>query len=516
MSKNAFTRRDQAPSSSASATRSGAFALVVSCAALAAALHGATAMAAVKSRNLVAGPLPAREAPPSQGVDDEGSDPRSAPVSRSVSALGPSPVASGNVATASDAPRGVTASGAAAAADAGAPRLNLLAMVQAAIRRSNAVGASKLLSDAANADIGEARAASLPQVTMSGQIGGVDTGAANTASSKGWQFQGNLSAGAPLYDGGRVHDLTDWRTHLAEAARLGEISAQEQVALQTVSLALERSRYTVESQVYEQYAHKMGCLVGALRIVVSIDKGRSSELVQAIKTQEQAELMRDQSLSQKRLAELRLRRFVGDDLPPTSGITSVMLDIPSLPELLSVASRVAEVRQLGAQADALDSYARAVLDGQKPQLGWLLSGTRSLGAGNSRAMSGGVTFSIPLFNAASSYSADAARHRAEAARMQREDALEARKARMAEVHEQAEHSMDRARHVVEILHNSDQVRNFTLQQWQQLGRRSLFDVMSAEGDHYNTRVQYVDALYDTQQSNALLWSLGLGLSVTLQ
>jgi outer membrane protein TolC len=76
--------------------------------------------------------------------------------------------------------------------------------------------------------------------------------------------------------------------------------------------------------------------------------------------------------------------------------------------------------------------------------------------------------------------------------------------------------MDRARSVIEILHNSELVRNFTLQQWQQLGRRSLFDVMAAEGDHYNMRVQYVDALYDTQQSNALLWSLGLGLAVHLE
>ena len=504
MPKNAIARAVKAPLRNATTGFALAGRLVWIVAALATAMP---APAATKLRAAL--PAPAvREAPPSQCVDDEGTDPKAAPVSRSVSALGLSPIAS--------AAAGNIAHPDAAAANPGAPRLNLLTMVQAAIRRSNAVGAAKLLSDAANSDIGEAHAAGLPQVTLSGQVGGIDTGSVDVASARGWQFQGNVSAGAPLYDGGRVHDLTDWRTHLAEAARLGEISAQEQVALQTVSLALERSRYTVESQIYEQYAHKVGCLVGALRIIISVDRGRTSELVQALKTQQQAELMRDQSLSQKRLAEVRLRRFVGDDLPPTEGITSVMLDIPSLPDLLSIASRVADIRVLGAQADALDSYARAVLDGQKPQLGWLLSETRSLGAGNSRALSGGVTFSIPLFNAASSYSTDSARRRAEAARMQREDALEARKSRMAEVHEQAEHSMDRARHVVEILHNSELVRNFTLQQWQQLGRRSLFDVMSAEGDHYNTRVQYVDALYDTQQSNALLWSLGLGLASSLK
>jgi outer membrane protein TolC len=400
--------------------------------------------------------------------------------------------------------------------EARAPRMYLLTMVQEAIRRSNAVGASRMLAEAAALDIDEARTAALPQAVLSGQVGGVDAGAPLVASSHGGQFQGGVTVTAPLYDGGRTHDLTDWRRHLAEAARFGEISAQEQIALQTVSLALERSRYTVESHVYEQYAHKMGCLVEALQVIVGVDKGRTSELVQARKTQQQAELSRDQSLSQKRLAEIRLRRFVGEQLPPVEGVSAVMLDTPALPDLLTMASRANDIQGLGSQADALDSYVRAILDGQKPQLGVLLSATKSGGASASRSVSGGITLSWQLFNATNTYTTNSARKRAEAARLQRDDALEARKNRMAEVYEQAQHAMDRARAVVEILHNSDLVRNFTLQQWQQLGRRSLFDVMASEGDHYNMRVQYVDALYDTEQSNALLWSLGLGLAVHLQ
>jgi outer membrane protein, adhesin transport system len=87
---------------------------------------------------------------------------------------------------------------------------------------------------------------------------------------------------------------------------------------------------------------------------------------------------------------------------------------------------------------------------------------------------------------------------------------------MTEVHDQALSAFDRARQVVEVLRDSDRVRNFTLQQWQQLGRRSLFDVMSSEGEHYNLRVQYVNALYDGQQSNAQLWSLGQGVLAQLK
>jgi hypothetical protein len=40
--------------------------------------------------------------------------------------------------------------------------------------------------------------------------------------------------------------------------------------------------------------------------------------------------------------------------------------------------------------------------------------------------------------------------------------------------------------------------------------------MSAEGDHYNLRISYVNALYDGQQANALLWSLGGGITTWLQ
>jgi outer membrane protein TolC len=45
-----------------------------------------------------------------------------------------------------------------------------------------------------------------------------------------------------------------------------------------------------------------------------------------------------------------------------------------------------------------------------------------------------------------------------------------------------------------------------------LARRSLFDVMAAEGDHYHLRAQHINALYDGLQANALLHSLGRGLA----
>ena len=72
-------------------------------------------------------------------------------------------------------------------------------------------------------------------------------------------------------------------------------------------------------------------------------------------------------------------------------------------------------------------------------------------------------------------------------------------------------SVGRAKRVADVLRDSAQVRSFTLQQWQQLGKPSLFDVMAEEADHCDMRVAHVNALHDLQQLNANLLSLNRGV-----
>lgn len=399
--------------------------------------------------------------------------------------------------------------------DALSPRVALQNMVGEALRRSNAVGAATLLAEAAQSDIKEVQAQKMPLATLTASLGGAGSHVEGI-DDRGHQARITVGVAAPLYDFGRIDRLTDWRTSLAEAARQGQLSLQEQVALQTVSLALERSRYRLQVQVYQQYARKMSCLVEALDTIVRNDRGRASELVQATKTLQQAELSEAQTVSMVKQIETRLRRFVGDQLPNTDGMASLLLALPSLEESVADAERASDIVQLTAQAEAADSYAKSVVAGQKPQLGWSLNSSKVAGAGNSTVWQAGVNVSVPLYNAGSDPAAQSSRMRAEAAKLQRADALEGRKYRMAEVYEQGVSSFDRARRTIEVLRNSDRVRNYTLQQWQQLGRRSLFDVMSSESEHYGLRVAYVNALYDGQQANALLRSLGAGVRMWLQ
>jgi outer membrane protein TolC len=217
-----------------------------------------------------------------------------------------------------------------------------------------------------------------------------------------------------------------------------------------------------------------------------------------------------------RQIETRLRRFVGDSLPPTEGLSSLLLTPPPLPDLLAQAERAPDIEQLQSQALASEAYARSVAATRWPQVNAVAGNNYVRGAGNSSNWQAGITVSVPIFTPTTGYTIDSSAKRAEAAKLQRLDAIEARKFRMADVHEQALSSFDRARRTVDVLRDSDRVRNFTLQQWQQLGRRSLFDVMASEGEHYGLRVSYVNALYDGEQSTALLYSLGLGISVWLR
>jgi outer membrane protein, adhesin transport system len=412
------------------------------------------------------------------------------------------------------------------AAAAPEPRQVLQLMVRDALARSNAVGASALLAEAAVQDINETRAAQAVQANLGGGFGPGGNKTVGIAETSATQLRASVSVSKTVYDGGRVDRLVDWRTQLAESARYGHLSQQEQISLMTVTLALERSRYRSQTQVYRQSTRKMSCLVEALETIVRADRGRASELVQAQKSLQQAELAQEQSQSMVRQIEIRLRRLVGDGLPSADGLSTVFSGVPPLAQLVADVEKSADIAALDAQAAAAGRYAAAVEVSGRPVVSLAATGNAAVSYNGSQggnrgnvqngSYSVGVLFSVPLLNPGLESATDAARKRAQAARLQRADEVETRRFRVAEVHEQALSSIDRARRVAEVLRESEQVRNFTLQQWQQLGRRSLFDVMGAESEHYSLRVAYVNALHDVQMLNANLLALGRGVSEWLR
>jgi adhesin transport system outer membrane protein len=401
-------------------------------------------------------------------------------------------------------------------------RTGLRTLVRRAIDQSPQISATRLLAEAALDDTDEMRAAKAPQASLSTSFGPSVARSAGHTSTSALQAGASLGVSQLLWDGGRTDRLIDWRQRLADAARYGDLNGRELLALSTVSLALERSRFQQQVLVYGQYVRKMQCLSQSLQQIVAADRGRLSELVQVRKSLQQAELARVTTESQLRQIEVRLKRFVGEPLPAPEDWSALLKAVPDMVSLQQEAKSSAEIAQLDASAEAAQQLARSVEASQQPRISWTgganansaVGGNRS--TGHSKGLSLGVAISIPLLDADNVAATAAAKKRAQAASLQRDEALQARRARIAEVHEQTTSSFDRAQRVDAVLRDSERLRDATLQQWQQLGRRSLFDVMAAEGDHYGLRISLVNALIDGQQSNAVLLSLGRGVTEFLQ
>ena len=55
----------------------------------------------------------------------------------------------------------------------------------------------------------------------------------------------------------------------------------------------------------------------------------------------------------------------------------------------------------------------------------------------------------------------------------------------------------RADEYAQLLKLSDRVRRDFYEQWSQLGRRSLFELLSAEGEHHSLRLAWINAVHDS-------------------
>ena len=147
------------------------------------------------------------------------------------------------------------------------------------------------------------------------------------------------------------------------------------------------------------------------------------------------------------------------------------------------------------EADALDRHSEAVKAGRKPQLNRQFFGN---GERSSEQLvhgwSAGVLVNVsPLNSVAQEAASMAADNRAPSAQTGLGKTL-----------------LDQQTSAAQR-HDTVQVRHAIFQQWSQLGRRSLFDVMSAETAHFHQRVAYVNALMESAQSNTSLRSVGKGL-----
>lgn len=392
-------------------------------------------------------------------------------------------------------------------------REQLASLARESISGSADVRAAESLGRAAGYDLEQVQAGRRPVVTLSGQLGGGQTRTGGSGSSPGAVGAASLNMTAPLYDGGRLDASIDYRRRLLEAGGVGVGVSREHIFNEAINSAVERNRYRLQVKVYQQYAQKLSCLVQSLEKIVAQDRGRASELVQARKSQRQAEISREEAVAGLRQADVRLRKLVGNNVLPWGAVGVPLIETPNIESVMAEINASPEVRQLKLQADAMESLAQSTQAESKPRVNWQVGSSAGRSAQvMSNNWSAGVTVTYTLADGgAMASAASAALERARASRRQQES-LVAERVKLASTYQvMANAALLRARGYAEVLKDSDLVRNYTYEQWSKLGRRSLFDLMSAESEHYQLRIAYINAIHDAMNANASLRSMGQGL-----
>lgn len=366
---------------------------------------------------------------------------------------------------------------------------------------------------AAVQDLKQTEAGKAAAVGVGGALGVGQTRSGGRTQGVSGTGEASLSVSAPLYDGGRLDKLGDYRKRLVDASAQGVATSRERVVREALSTVIDRNRYRLQLRVYQQYVAKMSCLAQSLEKIVAQDRGRSSELLQARKGLRQAEISRDEAVASLRQADARLRLIVGGNVSPWGAVGVPLLQLPELTQVLGEIDASPEVRQLRLQADAQDSLARATQAEGSPQVRWQVGANAGRAAQNtSAAWNAGLTLAYTLDDGgAIAAGTRAAVERAAAARRAQEALVTERSKLAGTFHDAARTAFQRANHYAGVLADSDQVRNATYEQWAKLGRRSLFDLMSAESEHYQLRVSYVNALHDGFQASMQLRASGAGL-----
>ena len=394
----------------------------------------------------------------------------------------------------------VFANAASGPADPGLAQLRLL--VRESVNRSPAIREAQANWRAAEQDALQSRAGAWPKLDISANSGsarlesGGSTGPANLA----------LSATYSVFDFGRLRHQVDAREQQAGALENQLRTVVDGTVYDTALAYLQWIKQTRLNKVYDQHIVELTGLIDKLAATVQVLPGRRSELTQAQTRMAQAQDALAAVKAKQREHQLSLTRLTGLTLTPA--LSSA--DLPTLPEdseglLESVATQDhPTLRAARAEAAAAKARLAEIQAGQKPQIDLQASkqtGTDVYGASSPAQLF--VTARWTAFDGGGGRTQiQALLERARSAEERAEQlALDIRFNVLAA---KADYEVQTRR--IELLRQlvpgTDQVRKDYFDQWRELGRRTLLDVLTAENEHLNTRLSLVASEVD--QTLALL------------
>lgn len=372
-------------------------------------------------------------------------------------------------------------------------------LVQIALNRAPQIREAQANWQAAQQDVAQSQGALWPKLELN-----ANSAAAKVDSSTAHALTGRLGATVSynLWDFGRIRSQIEARESQANALADKFKLARETTANDTVNTYLQLVKQQRSIRVYQQHIIELTALVNKLSEIVEVFAGRRSELTQAQTRLGQAEDALVALQARQREYQLVLMRLVGSDVGAALGAGA----LPAFPKadaalLVSQANqnhpslRAALHEAAAAQAQLAEAQAA-----QKPEVDVVLSkqsGRDVYGVAAPAQLY--VTARWVAFDGHSSAAnqlallarAQAAQERAETLRQELDYKIQSAGA-------DAQAQAKRALSLMGLVASTDQVRKDYYDQWRELGRRSLLDVLSAESEHLSTRINLVNSEVDQQ------------------
>jgi len=372
--------------------------------------------------------------------------------------------------------------------------IQLRKLVNQALEYSPALRDARYSSDAAQQDINAAKGARMPDV----KISAFQTNATHENIQPDRPHY-NVNATMPVYDFGRITAQIKGREAAYAATNARFDQQTNQIAIEAVSTCLEYNKQRALLFAADDYVKAVQNLVDMLAQVTDADPGRRGELVQAKSRLLQAIQARENARSFRREFRIRLDRILGlDKQMMCDGLGARFLLKPDLEAVRNKIRDNPQVKALNSDYETALRQLDQINASRKPQV--QASATHApVAAGLRNDYYQGITFtvSMPLYDGRVLESSERATlERARAAAERVDVTIKQIDTDYRDRYELATAALRRTDEYINLLEINDRVRKDFFVQWYALGRRSLFELLAIEQEHYTLQQGYFTSLFD--------------------
>jgi len=383
----------------------------------------------------------------------------------------------------------------------------LRAAATAAVNHSASVREATAGVRAAVQDVREAQAARYPQFSLEATSRYTQAAVNSAAQSLRGTPYYIANATLPVYDFGRISAQVDSRLAASDAQDERLRAVYETVAGDTVIALVELARNRALLAASDRYLDRIGQLARMITELIREDRGRSGELTQVQSRLLQASAARSIIESRLRETEIGLARLLGESAHAKSlieassqpSVMNAVLTPPALEPFLAVIGRHPVIKQIEAETEAQSQLANSLGSARFPQVSVVAGRTPiNPGATTQYLDYAGLTVSVPLYRGGGDVAAErSARERVLSLRERREQTERDLTARIRLSYQNTTSQIARADEYAQLLQISDRVRLDFYEQWSQLGRRSLFELLSAESEHHSLRLAWINSVHES-------------------